>query len=439
MREENYLSLLDSFGHSLLDDHIEEYKNLFQQYKRISQTLKQLTENEQQLAHRLDLLRFQWQEIEAANLSLGEDEELLQEKRKRIHSQKLFDGVHHAYAALTEEGRALSSLAMIMDYLQELAEIDQALAPAYEQIESMYYQLEDLGFFFRQYKDNLDFDPEQLNQIENRLIQIDELKRKYGSTINAILEYAATVEEELESIEHKEERVEELLHQQKEIIADLVIEAEHLSNVRTQVAKELVKEIKQELAGLYMDETIIDIRVVPLKNGEKVEFNGEVRYINATGWDEIQFLIAPNPGEDVKPLAKIASGGELSRIILALKTVFSKQETINTLIFDEVDTGVSGRVAQAMAEKLYKLSMHHQVLCISHHAQVAAMADHHYCIQKEISDNKTRTNVVLLDQEASLLEIAKIMSGTEVTEVTKEHALELMNAASQIKKALNQR
>lgn len=438
LREENHLSLLDTYGNQSLKVHHKEYQHLHKQYKQLNQTIKQLTENEQQLAHRLDLLRFQWQEINEAQLELGEDTELYQEKRKRIHSQKLFQGVHESYEAVMDDGRALSCLSVIMSSLQDLAHIDEELKPSAELVENMYYQLEDLGFHLIQYKDNLEFDSERLNQIESRLIQIDQLKRKYGSNVEEILEYAATIEEELDSIEHKEERIDDLLHKREELVHDLVVEAENMTKLRSQVAKQLVGEIKQELTGLYMDETEIDIRMVPLTTGEKIEYSQETRYINQRGWDEVQFLIAPNPGEALKPLAKIASGGELSRLILALKTVFSKTETVNTLIFDEVDTGVSGRVAQAMAEKLYKISKNHQVLCISHHAQVAAMSDEHYRIQKEISANETTTTttIIPLSDEEKVMEIAKLMSGVEVTEVTKEHALELLHSAVQIKQQL---
>lgn len=436
LREENYLPLLDTYGANVLAEHVDEYGQLYQQYKQIKQEIQQLTENEQQLAHRLDLIRFQWQEIDTAKLKLGEDETLLQEKRKRLYSQKLFEGVHSAYEALTGDGRALSSLALIMDSVNDLAQIDQELQPIAQTIENIYYQLEDIGFFLSQYKDNLEFEPEQLNEIEQRLMLIDQLKRKYGSSIEEILEYAAKIEQELETIEHKEERIEELLEKQQQIIAELMVKAEQISKIRVELAHQLVKQIKEELRGLYMDETKIEIRIVPLTSGEQVEYQGLTRRINPYGWDEVQFLIAPNPGEELKSLAKIASGGELSRFILALKTVFSKQDTVSTLIFDEIDTGVSGRVAQAMGEKLYRISLNHQVLCITHHAQVAAMADEHYLIKKRItSEHKTETTITPLSKEQRILEIAKIMSGVEVTEVTKEHASELLETAEQIKKS----
>lgn len=436
-REENYLPLLDSYGAKGLRDHVAEYQQLYQQYKEIKKRIEELTENEQQLAHRLDLLRFQKEEISAARLNIGEDEALLQAKRKGQHSQKLFEGVYACYEALTGDGRALSSLADMMGELHHLAEIDQELQPVARTIGDMYYQLEEIGYFLSQYKDNLEFEPEELNEIEQRLMLIDGLKRKYGNTIEEILDYLAKIEQELEQIEHKEERTEELLDQQKQILARLLTKAEQITKIRKDLAQKLVEEMKKELQGLYMDQTRLEIRIAPLATGERVEYEGEIYHINQYGGDEVQFLIAPNPGEEPKPLAKIASGGEMSRFMLALKTVFSKQETVSTLIFDEIDTGVSGRVAQAMGEKLYRLSLDHQVLCITHHAQVAAMADEHYLIEKRVtSDQKTETTIMPLTTEKRILEIAKMMSGVEVTEVTKEHADELLETAEHIKRRL---
>jgi DNA repair protein RecN (Recombination protein N) len=433
LHEEKHMSLLDEYGKAQIEGHKQEFLGLFQQYKKLNQHIQQLTEGEQQLAQRLDLLRFQLDEIAAAKLEPKEDEQLLQEKRKRTHAQKIFKGIEESYEALSGDGRALDALGIVMHNLEELSGFDEELKPSAELIESIYYQLEDMTHGLNRYRDQLEFDPERLTEIETRLMQVDQLKRKYGQSAEDILEYAAKIEDELDTIEHKEERIEELVERQKELILDLVVEAQNLTKTRSQVAVQLVQDIKRELTGLFMDKTEIDIQLQPLTSGEKIEYHGETKRIRQDGWDDVQFLISPNPGEPLKPLSKIASGGELSRLMLSLKSVFSKIEPVTTLIFDEVDTGVSGRVAQAMAEKLYAISRNQQVLCISHQAQLAAMSDAHYRIEKEMTDDETITKVTPLKEEESRDELARMMSGAEVTDATQKHAEELLKSANRIK------
>jgi DNA repair protein RecN (Recombination protein N) len=433
LHEEKHMSLLDKYGKEQIEGHKLEFLNLFQQYKKLKQYIQQLTEGEQQLAQRLDLVRFQLDEIAAANLEPKEDEQLLQEKRKRTHAQKIFKGIEESYDALSGDGRALDALGIVMHHLEELSDFDEELKPSAEIVESIYYQLEDMVHGLNRYREQLEFDPERLTEIETRLIQVDQLKRKYGQSVEEILEYAAKIEDELDTIENKEERIEELVRKQKELILDLVLEAQNLTKTRQQVVVQLVQEIKRELTGLFMEKTEIDIQLSPLSSGEKIEHHGETKMLRQDGWDDVQFLISPNPGEPLKPLSKIASGGELSRLMLSLKAVFSKIEPVTTLIFDEVDTGVSGRVAQAMAEKLYAISRHQQVLCISHQAQLAAMADSHYRIEKEMTDDETITKVTPLKAEESRDELSRMMSGAEVTTATKKHAEELLKSANRIK------
>jgi DNA repair protein RecN (Recombination protein N) len=433
LHEEKHMSLLDKYGKEQIEGHKLEFLNLFQQYKKLKQYIQQLTEGEQQLAQRLDLVRFQLDEIAAANLEPKEDEQLLQEKRKRTHAQKIFKGIEESYDALSGDGRALDALGIVMHHLEELSDFDEELKPSAEIVESIYYQLEDMVHGLNRYREQLEFDPERLTEIETRLMQVDQLKRKYGQSVEEILEYAAKIEDELDTIENKEERIEELVRKQKELILDLVLEAQNLTKTRQQVVVQLVQEIKRELTGLFMEKTEIDIQLSPLSSGEKIEHHGETKMLRQDGWDDVQFLISPNPGEPLKPLSKIASGGELSRLMLSLKAVFSKIEPVTTLIFDEVDTGVSGRVAQAMAEKLYAISRHQQVLCISHQAQLAAMADSHYRIEKEMTDDETITKVTPLKAEESRDELSRMMSGAEVTTATKKHAEELLKSANRIK------
>ncbi|GAA0351070.1 DNA repair protein RecN [Bacillus horti] len=434
LQDENHLTMLDDFAKEDIFQHKQEYRHLFEQYKKVSSQIKQLLENEQQLAQRLDLLKFQFDEIAAAQLVPEEEEELIKEKRKHTHAQKLFKGVMASYEALQNDGGAVDSMGLALSYLQELVEYDDQLADPTEQVEAAFYQLEEAVQQLSRYQDQMEVDPERLNEIESRLQIVDQLKRKYGATISDILVYASKIEDELDSIVHKEERLDELKQKQEYILEDLLVEARNLTRVRTAIAKELEKRIKAELSGLHMDHTVISIHITPVQSGEKVELAGEARAIRAEGWDEVTIYMAPNPGEPLKPLSKIASGGELSRLMLALKSVFAKVEPVSTLIFDEVDTGVSGRVAQAMAEKLYHISKDQQVLCITHHAQLAVMADEHYRIVKEMKENTTKTSILPLNDQERIHESALMMSGGNVSSVTLKHAEELIAAANQYKK-----
>lgn len=438
LNEENHLHLLDSFGGKEIEKHRQEYTSLFRKYKQLRKTLQQLTEGEQQLIQRLDILRYQLQEIVSAQLEPGEDERLSREKLKYTYAQKIYSGVHEAYQALQAEAGALDTVGMAMHHLQELSDIDDTLKGWAETIEAVFYQLEDVVQQLGRYKDELDFDPERLNDIEGRLLQLDQLKRKYGQNVGDILEYAAKIEDELDSIEHKDERIKELEKQINDVLMDLAVEAKHLSRIREKVSKKLVQAIKRELHDLHMEKTEIEFRIVPASHGDKVEIDGALHMIRSDGWDDIEIVISTNPGEPPKPLAKIASGGELSRLMLALKAVFIKNEPVCTLIFDEVDTGVSGRVVQAMAEKLYRISCGKQVLCITHHSQVAAMADEHFRIEKRHGHQETRTLIFALDQQDRAEEIARMMSGKGVTDVTLQHAHELLHTAGEIQMRIKQ-
>jgi DNA repair protein RecN (Recombination protein N) len=439
LHDEKHLSLLDEYGNDLIERPKKEYIALFRQYKEINQDIKELTEGEQQLAQRLDLLRFQLDEIATAELEPTEDERLSQDKKKRTHAQKLFNGVEESFQAIHDDGRAMDALSIVMNHLKDLAQIDEELKPTSSLIESIYYQVEDIAHELSRYRDQLEFDPDQLTKIETRLMQIDQLKRKYGSSVQDILEYASKIETELDSIVHKEERIEELSQKKKDLIIQLTLKAQDLTTLRTQVAEQLIQKVKTELMGLYMDKTKIDVHLSSFATGEKIEHEGKLRAIREDGWDDFHFLLSPNPGEPLKPLSKIASGGELSRLMLAFKSVFSKIEPVTTLIFDEVDTGVSGRVAQAMAEKLYEISRDQQVLCITHQAQVAAMSDEHYRIVKESTDNETITQVLPLCDTEKSDELARMMSGAEVTSLTKRHAEELLESAVRIRATIKEK
>ncbi|MEO2074380.1 MAG: DNA repair protein RecN [Bacillus sp. (in: firmicutes)] len=423
MDETRHLSLLDQFGSEEIAASHTEYLEVFRRYEQTLHKLKSLSENDQQTAHRLDLIQFQLDEIQKANLKIHEDEELSEERRKLGNFERTFEALQSSYAALHGEQRGLDWISMVMGYLEDAAALDPVYKETYEGVSNCFYQLEDAARALRNELDVLEYDPQRLNEIEDRLNEINQLKRKYGRTINEIVEYAAKIEEEIETLQNKETHISELEKELSSIKKDLLLEAKQLSEIRHKWAEKLTYLIHKELKELYMAKTVFEIR-----------FEKEQEHFSKTGVDHVEFYISTNPGEPLKPLSKVASGGELSRIMLALKSIFSKHQGVTSIIFDEVDTGVSGRVAQSIAEKIYKVASGSQVLCISHLPQVAAMADTHLFISKVITGGRTKTSVTPLSRGEKIKEIGRMISGAEITDLTKKHAEELLFLAGENKK-----
>ncbi|WP_349407729.1 DNA repair protein RecN [Pseudalkalibacillus sp. SCS-8] len=435
LQSDKHLSLLDQYLSSDLERTKQEYMQLYKRYQDTQAQLKQLTENEQEMAHRIDLIQYQLEEIDQAKLQPNEDEELMEEKQKLNNFERLYQAVNDAYQALYGDGKGIDILGLAMSHLENVSDYDQALKPIEETITNTYYALEDASHQLRDYVDQMEFDPERLAVIEDRLHEINTLKRKYGNTVEEILEYSSRIEEELHTFTNKDDRIKQLNDDLTEIGKDLYLEAEQLSKLRKQAAKKLEKKIHQQLKDLYMAKTTFEVSFTPLSGSSniKIDKDGHEIQLNKNGMDDVEFLISTNPGEPLKPLVKIASGGELSRIILALKAIFSNQQEVASIIFDEVDTGVSGRVAQAIAEKIQKLSVGSQVLCITHLPQVAAMADRHLYIQKKIKGDRTLTLVKPLPFDEKVKEIARMISGVEITDLTKRHAKEMIEFADEVK------
>lgn len=420
MNDALHVLLLDQYGKKDIVPARERYTNVYEKYLEVQNKIKELSKTEQQMAHRLDLLQFQIQEIEKANLKMNEDDLLEEERKRLVNFEKLFGSLKDGYEQLQGDQRGLDSIGRAMSMLETAAEVDSKYQSIKESVSNSYYMLEDAVSTIRTELDMLEYDPMRLNEIESRLNEINQLKRKYGYTVEQILDYYEKIKEETESILNKESRLEELQKQLDKLKKQLIDIGNHLTKIRKKWANKLTNAIHRELKELYMDKTVFE-----------VTFNEQLP--SGNGLDNIQFYISTNPGEPLKPLSKVASGGELSRIMLALKTIFSTRVT--SVIFDEVDTGVSGRVAQAMAEKMYKISVNSQVLCISHLPQVAAMADHHMLIAKEIINKRTRTTIKNLTEKEKIKEIGRMISGTEITDITKRHAKELLQSAYTIKKS----
>lgn len=422
MDETKHLRLLDTFALGELAPVLEEYEEIYRSYLQTHKKLMNLTENEQQMAQRLDLLQFQFNEIESAHLKLNEDEELLEERKKLGNFEKIYDSIQTGYTALRGEQKGLDWLGQVMGNIEEAATLDTEYKDMAESVSNSYYILEDISRQMRSALDYLEYDPERLNEIETRLNEINTLKRKYGKTVEEILEYAAKIEEELETLQNKETHIDLLEGELSSLKKDLLVEAKELNVLRRKAAERLTDSIHQELKELYMEKTIFEVRIHADENN-----------ITKKGIDEVEFYISTNPGEPLKPLSKIVSGGELSRMMLALKSIFSKHQGVTSIIFDEVDTGVSGRVAQAIAEKIHHVSVDSQVLCISHLPQVAAMADTHLFIAKKIEDGRTSTSVTPLAMQEKIREIGRMISGAEITDLTKKHAKELLKLAQKAK------
>ncbi|PRO66718.1 DNA repair protein RecN [Alkalicoccus urumqiensis] len=431
LQTEKHQLFLDRFAEEELHEAKEQYEELFHLFEKKRRQLLQVTDNEQQVAQRLDLISYQFEEIQAAGLQPKEDESLEEERRLLANSEGLYKHVHGAYDTLYGDGKGLEWVMAAMNQIEEAAELDPSLQEVKETITSNYYLLEETAFSLRDYYEAIEFDPDRLNEIEARLSEIHQLKRKYGESVEQILEYAAGIEEELDTLTNREQRMDQWQKELEEAAEDLYVEAENISRIRRKAAGSLKEAIQQQLQDLYMPNTIFEVDVRP---PEKPDFQADTLVkkhpFTKTGMDHVEFLVATNRGEPLKSLAKIASGGEISRMILALKSILAANEGITSLIFDEVDTGVSGRVAQSIAEKIHGLASGSQVLCITHLPQVAAMADTHLFISKEEKKERTITQVNPLPAEKQTEEIARMISGVEMTELTLEHARELIQQAA---------
>ncbi|WP_416149567.1 DNA repair protein RecN [Salipaludibacillus sp. HK11] len=434
LQTDKHLLFLDRFAESTLQKTKAEYEKLYQQFIKKREQLVQLTDSDQQMAQRLDLIQYQFQEIVEAELKPNEDEELSEERKKLANSEDLHKTVHGAYESLYGDNKGLEWVMAAMNQIEEAATMDPSLHKLHETIANSYFLLEESSFSLRDYYEQIEFDPERLNTIEARLSEMSQLKRKYGESVNEILEYATTIEEEIDTLTNREQRFMQWEQELEALAKDLYVEASHLTKLRKLQAKKLISAIQKQLDDLYMKDTIFDVDF-----DEKKQTDLTVNQIiksspfKKTGIDYISFMVATNKGEPLKPLAKVASGGEISRMILALKSILARHEGVTSLIFDEVDTGVSGRVAQAIAEKIHHISLGSQVLCITHLPQVAAMADTHLLISKDEKKGRTRTKARPLSVDEKTEEISRMISGVEITDLTRQHATELIEQAQQMK------
>ncbi|MGG6309700.1 DNA repair protein RecN [Paenibacillus macerans] len=436
LRPERHLELLDAYGAESIVPVKSAYQATYADFVRVDKEYNELRNTSQQALQMLDLYRFQLGEIAAAGLKPGEDELLTEEKVKLSHSEKMMDSVSKAYGLLYGP-QGLEAIAKAVSRLSEVANYDsKGIAPLLEQLQSAYYQLEDASYSLRDYRERIEFNPERLEEVEERLDLISTLRRKYGDDVEGILAYYEKILQETDALENKDERLDQLQAQRDQLLERLLAQAAELSAVRRRVADDLALQIESELKDLQMERTSLEVKLTWTEDAQGLDWEGKKVRPGKHGIDNAEFLISPNPGEPLRPLSKIASGGELSRMMLALKSIFARHEEVPVLIFDEVDTGVSGRAAQSIANKLSRLSAMCQVFAITHLPQVACMADRQYLIEKVVAEGRTMTRVEPLNEEGRVGELARMLGGVEITERTQHHAQEMLKLARAQKDAL---
>ena len=414
MRPQLHITMLDEFGDAAFFQTKDAYRQTFEDYKRLRKQVVELQRNQQENKARIEMLEFQIAEIEAAALEVDEDLRLEQERQRLLNHKMIADTLTNAYTMLdAEEFSSLSNVRSAMNDLESIEEYDPSYKELSGQLAETFYALEDITKRLEDVVDGLEFDGNRLMQVESRLDLIHSITRKYGGQVKDVLEYLAQITKEYSLLTGSDLSSEELEKELKRLEKSLVSLAQDLSDQRHALAQALENEIQQELADLYMDKARFQVRF------SKAKFNRE-------GNEAVEFYISTNPGEDFKPLVKVASGGELSRLMLAIKSAFSRKEGKTSIVFDEVDTGVSGRVAQAIAAKIHKIGQNGQVLAISHLPQVIAAADYQFYIEKISDEHSTVSTVRLLNREERIEEIAKMLAGEDLTEAARQQAEQLL-------------
>jgi DNA repair protein RecN (Recombination protein N) len=427
VKEDQHLLILDQYGGLL-----KQREAIFQNYHQILpliKTLEQLKIKKNQQQDHLELLAFQKKEIEDASLFPGEDEQLETEKKKLKNSELLCKSLYQVIEILYDgQGSVNERLVETRKQLDQISVIDSSLTEKSKKIGEMVYGLEDITGELRQYAHTIETDTGRLEQVEDRLDAIIRLKRKYGGSIEAILAHFNQVEKELQDVGNLDEQMDETEKELTRLHQETISLAWSLSKKRKQVARELAKKVEKELSDLKMPQTEFDILLepVPSSKGTSNYLSDDGKLLLETGFDNARFLMSPNIGESMKPLTDIASGGELSRVVLALKAILARTDSVETVVFDEVDAGIGGGVAEVVGRKLSTLAGTHQVICITHLPQIAKFGAHHYKISKSISDGRTQTSVTQLSAKKRVEEIARMLGGEKITQVTLDHAEEML-------------
>ncbi len=414
-----HINFVDNYNKNLIFEHKQKVFNLFNNYKTVYEELKQLKKDESDTARNLDFMRFELDEIESAGLHLNEDTELSEKISLLQNSEKIFLSVNKTYDMLYNENQAIiPALKKIMNEFESISSYHKDLENFSSTFNEIYYNLEDISYELSSFKSTFEFSTDELDNALLRLDTIDKLKIKYGNTIEEILDYSENLKIKLNNLENNEERKLKLESELQECKDNLKIACENLSKIRIENAKNLEEAIQQELIELNFSSPSL-----------KINISSGIEHLSESGFDKIEFLLTTNAGELHKPLYKIASGGEISRIMLAFKKVLGSFDSIPTMIFDEIDTGISGKTASIVGKKLQQIACNHQVFCITHLPQIAAFGTENFKILKFSDDYTTHTTLTKLTQNEKVQEIARMLGGEIITDNTLISAKELINAS----------
>jgi len=423
--------LLDSFGG--LEQDVVRVRAIHERLQNLKDRLNSFEIDEREKARRIEFNSFAIREIDAAGLKTGEDEELKSESVLLNNSEKLFKEINNASRSMGGDGGILQKLKMAEQGLSKISEYDPEIAGILDTIKQALYSLEDVSVFLRDYESNIDFSPERINQVEERLSLISSFKKKYGDTIQEILNYADKARKELEFINSGEEEMERLKAQYRQAVKEAKDIALQLSDKRKEVARRLESRIVTELADLGMSGTQFRVSIQREVNPQgEIEADNKRYVLYPHGLDRIEFLLSANVGEDLRQLRKVASGGEMSRIMLAIKNVILSADIVDSLVFDEVDAGIGGKIADIVGRKLKSLAGNRQVLVVTHLPQIAAMSDSHYSVLKGKTGERITTLVKQLNQKEKVKEIARMLAGETVTDLSMKHAEEMVRNAEKI-------
>ncbi|NFV46773.1 DNA repair protein RecN [Clostridium botulinum] len=428
LNSSKHIYYLDKFGEELLNDSLNNYKNNYEELLQIDNKIKEFGIEDGEKEKLMDFLKYQIEEIESLKLKSGEDKKLEEQYAILNNAEKINNALSESYNILYNSSDNYTSIYDLLNkVIREIRSVENHMEKVKEiadSLEECYFNIEQNITDIRNIQNTVIYDKNELELINSRIFQIDSLKRKYGSTIDDILLYKDKIQNQFDEMNNSSKIIEKLKIKRNNIIKKLRNQAKIIHNIRLDVSSILEKRIKEELDYVGLEKSVLKINV---------DFKDDF-YMN--GCDKVKLLISTNPGEPLQPLDKVVSGGELSRIMLSLKTAFVDKDEIPSVIFDEIDTGISGRVAQRVAEKMYLISRGHQVFCVTHLPQIASMSDNHFLVSKDVKNGKTYTNIVPITNEEKESEIARMIGGSEITELTLKNAKEMVNIAIKRKNEL---
>jgi DNA repair protein RecN (Recombination protein N) len=424
LKPDNHLYFLDDFG-SLTDERLK-LNTAFGEYQSLNEQKRSLEREIREGEERQELAKFQKEEIDKANLKEDEDKQLEDERKRLQHAEHLLQTVAETYQSLYEkEGALLAELAFCIKGMEKGAEVDQRLSTIRDALRTAKVEIEEAALELRDVQKTIVIDPHRLEEVEERLQWINKLKRKYGSTIEEILSFKDGVSKMMENLDQKREVLARIIKEMQVLEGEILSQAALLSKKRKEAAKAFEASVKKELGLLDMGGTQFEVRF--LQDAAQATEPGKLLgAMKADGFDKVEFMLSPNVGEELKPLYKIASGGELSRIMLALKTILARTGSVETIVFDEVDSGIGGATAEVVGDKLRSLADFHQILCITHLPQIASKGNTHFLVQKKVEDRRTRTLISELDPEERVKEVARLLGGKKISQQAIAHAREIL-------------